>query len=113
MKLNPGLPLPKQPSTGRRLFLTRKMNLNFRNKLVKSYVWSRAMYGAETWTLRKVYQKYLESFEIWWWRRLEKISCADLTRGKVTLIGHFLRRNCLLKHTVDGKTRKKTLAATG
>jgi len=27
-------------------------------------------YGAETWTLRAVDQKYLESFELWCWRRI-------------------------------------------
>jgi hypothetical protein len=31
-------------------------------KLVKCYVWSIALYGAETWTLRSVDQKHLESF---------------------------------------------------
>jgi len=29
-----------------------KLDLNFRKKLVKCYVWSMALYGAETWTLR-------------------------------------------------------------
>jgi hypothetical protein len=29
------------------------------------------LYGAETWSLRKVDQKYLESFEMWCWRRVE------------------------------------------
>ena len=33
-----------------------------------------ALCGAETWTLRKADQKYLESSEIWCWRRMEKIS---------------------------------------
>jgi hypothetical protein len=32
-----------------------------------------ALYGAETWTLRAADQKYLESFEMWCWRRMEKI----------------------------------------
>jgi len=50
--------------------------LNLTKKPVKCYVWSRALYGAETWTLRKVDQKYLESFKIWYWRRM-KISCTD------------------------------------
>jgi len=45
-----------------------------RKKLVKCYVWSIALYGAETWTLRAVDQKYLENFEMWCWRRMEKIS---------------------------------------
>jgi len=38
------------------------------------YVWSVALYGAETWTLRAANQKYLESFEMWCWRRMAKTS---------------------------------------
>jgi hypothetical protein len=30
------------------------LDLNLRKKLVKCYIWSTALYGAETWTLRKV-----------------------------------------------------------
>ena len=40
--------------------------LNLRKKLVKCCIWSIALYGAETWTLRKLDQKYLESLEMWW-----------------------------------------------
>ena len=32
---------------------TSKLDLNLRKKLVKCYIWSTAVYGAETWTLRK------------------------------------------------------------
>jgi hypothetical protein len=39
---------------------------------------------AETRTLRKADQKYSESFEMWCWRRIEKISWVDRVRnGKV------------------------------
>ena len=31
---------------------TSKLDLNLRKKLVKCYVWSMAVYGAETWTLQ-------------------------------------------------------------
>jgi hypothetical protein len=34
-------------------------------ELVKCYIWSMALYGAETWTLRAVDKKHLESFEMW------------------------------------------------
>jgi hypothetical protein len=44
---------------------TRKLDLNLRKKLVKCYTWSIAWYGAQTWTLQKVDQKYLESFKVW------------------------------------------------
>jgi hypothetical protein len=42
---------------------TNKLDLNLRKKLVKCYIWSIASYGAETWTLGEVDQKYLELFK--------------------------------------------------
>jgi hypothetical protein len=105
---------------------------------VKFYIWSIALYGAGTWTLWKVDQKHLESFEMWCWRRMEKISWTDRVRNeemlhivkekgniihtvkrrKANWIGHIWRWNCLLKHITkgkieegdrsDGKARKKT-----
>jgi len=38
---------------------------------------SHPLYGAETWTLRAADHKYLERFEMWCWRRMEKISWTD------------------------------------
>jgi hypothetical protein len=61
---------------------TSKLELNLRKKLVKCYIWSVALCGAETWTLRKVDQKYVESFEMWCWRRMEKISWTDRVRNE-------------------------------
>jgi len=60
--------------------------LELRKKLVKCYVWSIALYGAETWTLRAVDQKHLESFEMWCWRRMEKISWTDHVRNEEVLL---------------------------
>jgi hypothetical protein len=54
----------------KKTLFTSKLDLNLRKKLVKCYIWSITLYGAETWTLRKVDQKYPESFEIWCWRRM-------------------------------------------
>jgi hypothetical protein len=85
-----------------------------------------AFYGNQCyWTLRAVDQKHLESFEMWCWRRMEKISWTDHVRnGEVLLtvseqknilheirkrkanwIGHILRRNCLLKQVIEGKIK--------
>ena len=66
----------------KRTLFTRTLNLELRKKLVKCYVWSIALYGAETWTLRAVDQKHLESFEVWCWRRMEKISLTDHVRNE-------------------------------
>jgi hypothetical protein len=41
----------------KKTLFTSKLDLNLRKKLVKCYIWSLALYGAEIWTLRKVDQK--------------------------------------------------------
>ena len=68
-------------------------------------------------------QKHLESFEMWCWRRTDKISWTDHARNeelllrfkehrntlheirkrKANWIGHILRRNCLLQRVIKGK----------
>ncbi|MCL2094276.1 MAG: hypothetical protein FWH12_08825 [Treponema sp.] len=53
---------------------TSTLDLKLRKKLVKCYIWSMSLYGAETWTLRTVDQKHLKCFEMWCWRTMEKIS---------------------------------------
>ena len=54
-----------------------------------------ALYGAETWTLRAADQKYLESFEMWCWRRIEKISWTDHVRNEEVLLRVNEQRNIL------------------
>jgi hypothetical protein len=48
----------------KRVLFTRKMYLELRKKLLKCYIWSVALCGAEIWTLRALDQKHLESFEM-------------------------------------------------
>jgi hypothetical protein len=80
-KLNAGLPCQKQLSTRRRFSFTNK--LDFRKKLVTCYIWNIVLYGAGAWTLWKVDQKHLECFEMWCWRRMEKIGQTDHVRNGV------------------------------
>jgi len=92
---------------------------------VKCYIWSIALYGAETWTLRAIDQKHLESCEMWCCRRMEKISWTDhvrneevllrvneqrnilheISKQKANWIGHILCRNCLLQRVIEGKIK--------
>ena len=39
------------------IILTSILDLNLRKKLVKCYIWSTTLYGAETWTLWETDQK--------------------------------------------------------
>jgi hypothetical protein len=54
-----------------------------------------ALYGAETWKLRKVDQKHVESFEMWCWRWMEKISWTDHVRNEEVLLRVKKERNSL------------------
>jgi hypothetical protein len=108
------------------------MDLELRKKLVKCYIWSIVLYGAETWTLRAVDQKHLRSLKVWCWRRMDYVSWTDhvryeevlirdkeqsyilheISKWKANWIGHILRRNCLLRQVIEGKT-KRGIEVTG
>jgi hypothetical protein len=71
-------------------------------------------------------QKHLGRFEMWCWRRMEKISWTDHLRNEEVVlrvkeqrhilheirkrranwIGHILRRNCLLRQVIEGKIER-------
>jgi len=106
------------------VLFTSTLDLELRKELVKCYVWSIALYGAETWSLRAVDQIHLESSEIWCWRRMEKTSCThrlrnealltvkeqrnilhEISKRKSNWIGHILCRNCLLQRGIEGKIK--------
>jgi hypothetical protein len=74
---------------------TSTMDLEWRKKLVKCYIWSIALYGAETWTLRAVDQKNPEGFEMWCWRRMKKISWTDRVRNEEVLLRIKEQKNIL------------------
>ena len=74
--------MAKAAFDNKKTLFTGTLDLNLRKKLVKCYIWSIALYGAETGTVRAVDKKHLESFELWCWRRMEKISWTDHVRNE-------------------------------
>jgi len=119
------IPMAKAAFSKKKNLFTCKLDVKLRKKLTKCYFWSIALYSAETWTLQATDQKHLESFEMWCWRRMGKISWTDHVRNEEVLfivkeqrnilhkirkrktnwIGHILRRNCLLKQVIEGKIK--------
>ena len=98
------------------------MKKELRKRLIKCYVWSVLLYGCETWTLRSKDIKRLKAYEMWTWRRLERISWMDkvtnqevlmrvgekrrlmheISKRKRNWIGHILRRgNCLMRNVME------------
>ena len=61
----------------RKKLFTGKMNLELKKRIMKCLVWSVALYAPEMWTLTQTDRRRLEAFEMWIWRRMEKISWRD------------------------------------
>jgi hypothetical protein len=99
VKSNVGLLWLKLHSTRRGLFFTSKLDLELRKTLVKCHMWNIALCVAETWTLRAIDQKHLESFEMWWWKRMEKISWTDHVRNEEVLLRVNEQRNSFIHHS--------------
>ena len=78
----------------KRALFTSTLDLELRKKLVKCYIWSTALYGAETWTLWAVDQKHLEISELWCWRRME-IRWTDHVKNEEVLLRVKGQRNIL------------------
>ncbi|KAJ4427378.1 hypothetical protein ANN_24999, partial [Periplaneta americana] len=90
-----------------------------RKKLVKCFVCNVALYGAETWTIGRSEEK--RQFEMWIWRRMERVKWTDRMRNEAMLervgeermmmkllikrkrnwLGHWLRRNWILKDALE------------
>jgi len=90
-------------------------------RMVKTLVWPMALYGCETWTMKKEVVDKLNAFEMWVWRRMEKKSWQDkktneevvaavgeercfapaIVKRKKNWRGHVVRGNSLLKLVLE------------
>ncbi len=107
--------------------LTKNMKKDIRKRMVKTLIWPVALYGCETWSLGKKEVDRLQAFEMWIWRRMEKISWKDkktnvevldlvceernlvdtILKRKKNWIGHIVRGEGLLKTVMEGRMEGK------
>lgn len=59
------------------LWNDRNISTGLKIKLVKTLVWSALLYGAESWTLLKADDNRIMAAEMWFWRKMLKISRKD------------------------------------
>jgi len=115
--------LAKEAFNKRKELLTKRLNKPLKKRMIRTLVWPVAMYGCETWTLRKAEVDKLEAFEMWLWRKEEKLSWKDKVSNEEVLkrvgetrclikavyerkknwIGHVLRGNGLLRDVLEGR----------
>ena len=89
-------------------------------RLVKAMVFPGAMYGCESWTVKKAEHRRVDAFELWCWRRLLRVPWTarrsnqsilkEISPGyslegmmlklKLQYFGHFMRRADSLEKTL-------------
>jgi hypothetical protein len=119
--------MAKEAFGKRRELLKRRMNKELKKKVIKTVIWSTALYACETWTLKEDERRRLRSFEMWLWRRMEGISWTEkrtdeevlklvseersiistIEKRKKNWIGHTLRHDGLMKEVIEGKMEGK------
>ena len=119
--------MAKEAFNRKRSIICGPLEKELRSRLVKCFVWSVVLYAADTWTLRWNEQNQLEVFEMWVWRRMERVQWTDGIKNAVVLervgegrimlelirkrkrnwLGHWLRRNSLLKNALEGMVNGK------
>lgn len=106
---------------------SRKIAMNTKIRLLKSYIWSVLLYGCEAWTLSKRAVKLIDGAEMWFYRRMLKIKWSDKISNESVLrkvnvkknlvnsvrkiqlefVGHILREKGIEWYCVSGKIEGK------
>ena len=115
--------MAKDAFNKRKELLSKRMNIDTKKRIVKALVWSIALYGAETWALGAEDIKRIEAFEMWVWRKMQKVRWSErktneevlemideqrslmdrIIRSKKKWIGHIVRGDGLLKEVIEGR----------
>ena len=105
------------------LLTSKKLSMKLRHRLLVCYVFSVILYGCETWTLTKALMDKIEACEMWFLRRMGKISWKQKMRNedvlkilktektllntikarKLKFFGHTKRHESLMKNILEGK----------
>ena len=102
------------------LLKSRDITLSMKVHIVKAMVFPVVMYGCETWTVKKAESRRTDPLELWYWRRLLRVSWTArrsnqsilkeigpgcsleglMLKLKLQYFGHLMRRADLLEKTL-------------
>ena len=105
------------------MLANRKIKLDTRKRILKSYVWSVVLYGCETWNNGKNMEEKVASLELWFYSRMLKVSWTDkvsnevvlaraetcislikmITKRQMSFFGHICRKESLEHLVTTGK----------
>ena len=107
----------------RTLLSNMSLSIELRVRVLRCYVWSIFLYGAETWTISAVMRNRIEAAEMWFYRRMLRISwvahvtneevlrrvgkgrelMATVRERQLRFIGHVMREDDLEKIVITGR----------
>jgi len=107
----------------RSIFADRKMSTTIKIRLLKTYVWSVLLYGCESWTFTAETRKNVEAAEMWFYRRILRVSYMDrvtndtvlervhqkrqllkiIEKRQMEFLGHSIRKGELEELSLSGK----------
>ena len=110
-----------------KLFESKQISTNLKLRMINCYIYSILLYGCETWTLSKGLSDKLEACEMFFLRRMGKISWKQKTSNDQVLekfntrrqlleiiknrimsfFGHIKRHNSIIKDILEGKVEGK------
>ena len=105
------------------VFNDRKLSVNLKIRLLKTFVWSTLLYGSESWTFTSETRRNLEATEMWFLRRMFRVSYVDrvtneevlkraretrallrtIERRQLSFLGHVIRKEGLEELSLAGK----------
>ena len=105
------------------LLTNNRISAQTRTRALKTYVWSTLMYGSESWTMTEEIKHRLRAVEMWFYRRMLRISWRDrvtneevmarmgvqralvkeIRKRQLDFIGHIIRREQLEHLCLTGR----------
>ena len=101
----------------------RKLSMTIKNRVLRAFVWSSLLYGSESWTLTAETRQNIQAAEMWFYRRMMKISYVEkvtnievlhrvqqkreviqrIERGQNKFLGHVIRKEAIENLCLNGK----------
>jgi Reverse transcriptase (RNA-dependent DNA polymerase) len=89
-------------SSMRKILCNMNLNIQIRTRVLRCYVFSVLLYGAEAWTLTEASIKRLQAFEMWCYRRMMRVSYIHHVTNQTIL--DRIQKECEIIRTI--KVRK-------
>ena len=96
-EIRAGIVIAKTAFNRRKELLTRGIRRKVKKNIIKTVVGSVLLYGSETWSIKTEYARRIEAFELWIWRRMEKVVWVERKTNADVLIMADEKESCWIE----------------